>query len=143
MAIRTTAGAVQQILGKNYGVLPDGSPPSLTPYVRAGNSLANAMVVCATRKGLTHSTSDLELIECWLAAWAYTKMDPTYSSQTTRGAGGVYDNDPKERERYKHMALTLDTTGCLAAILAGGGKRASGSWLGRVPSEQTEVWYRD
>ena len=126
---RTSTTAVQTLLGANYGPNPDGSWPDLTPYVDTAENLVNSLVYQAkSQKRIKFNTATLELIERWLAAHCYTKMDPTYTSKSTSGASGSFVRGSKEPEPYKDMALSLDYSGCLNALL--NRQRAGGFWNG-------------
>lgn len=139
MAQRTTTAAVETILGSNFGNLPDGTEPSLQPYVDTANNVVDQVVTCATAKGKTLSDTTLELMERWLSAYYYTHMDPLYTSRTTKDASGSF-SDPEKR--YKDAAIQLDSSGCLAAILNGNPK-AEIFWLGKPRSQQTDYTERD
>jgi hypothetical protein len=94
-------------------------------------------VTCATNKGITLSSTTLELIERWLSAHYYTVMDPLYKSKNTGRAGASFND-----RSYADTAKQLDTSGCLAAILAGG-NRVGVWWLGKPPSQQIPYADRD
>lgn len=129
---RTTSAAVQGVLLGNY----DGVS-SLTPFIDAASSVVDQVVTCMSTKGLTaHSAATLELIERWVAAHAYTFADRLKTSKSTGKASASYRDTA-----FSDFAKTLDSSGCLAAILAG--NRAQAFWLGRRPSEQTEYADRD
>lgn len=133
---RTTALKVRAILGSDH----DGQT-LLTPYIETAAAITTRVAACATRKGLSLSSAELELIERWLAAWSYTKSDPVYQSKTTAEASATFVRGKVEPEPYKDMALSLDTSGCLNAIL--NRQRASVHWLGKPPSEQIDYEDRD
>jgi hypothetical protein len=124
---RTSATLVASVLGGNY----DGGTP-LGPFIDSASVLIDQMLECAAAQGIVHTPRELELIERWLAAWAYTQMDPLYTSRSTADASGSF----AERD-YQQMAIALDKSGCLADLLippaAGGpaGKvTVGGAWLG-------------
>lgn len=135
MARRTTFSAVEILLGGNYGELPDGTRPDLIPFIDAASAVVDDVAACGVRKGKPYSAARLELIERWLSAHYYTKMDPVYTTESTDKASGAYVRDADCPEPYKSGALNLDPLGCLAAILKGA--RASAFWLGKPPSQQT------
>jgi hypothetical protein len=126
---RTTADAVKELLAHNYD---SDAEPSLAPHVETAAAMVARVVTCATARAYTHTAAELELIERWLAAWFYTRVDPTYKSRSTLGASGAFNSDPSD---YRAQAESLDGSGCLKAILAG--SRASLVWLGRYPRDQT------
>lgn len=132
---RTNAAAVQALLGANYNGTTDlsGFP------IESATAMVDDLVTCVAEDGETLSATKLELIERWLSAWFYTKMDNTYTSKSTGKASASFTKDPETPEDYKAGALALDPTGCLASLLTPA--RAGGFWLGRNPSDQTN--YRD
>ena len=132
---RTRATQVEEILGRNYipGV-------DLTPYIDVASAIVTRVNTCAVAKGYTLTSSELELIERWYAAWVYTDMDPLYRSKSTGGASGSFDTDPKQK-RYLRQAIALDPSGCLAGIVAG--HNAGAIWLGKTPSERIDYTQRD
>lgn len=141
MSIRTTVTAVIKVLGNDYGPKFDGSLPDINPYIETASNLVDQMLTNARAKGYIHTTTQLELIERWTAAYCYTKMDPTYSTRSTGGASGGFIRGKEEPEPYKDMATALDGSGCLNALL--NRRRASLVWLGKVPSEQIPYDQRD
>lgn len=138
MSIRTTSSAVQLVLSKEYDTVNN---PDLSTYIEIASAVVDDVATCASAKGQAHTSTRLELIERVLSAHYYTKMDPVYTSRSTISASGSYVRDPKNPEPFKSMALELDGTGCLAAILAG--SRAGMTWLGKPPSEQIPYYRRD
>lgn len=142
MAIRTTSALVQGVLGADYGQKPSGELPSLTPYIRIANQVTDRVATAAVdNKNITLTSAELEVIETWLAAHFYTKMDPVYTSKSTGGASGSFVRGKTEPEPYKDGAIAADYSGCVNAIL----NRffASANWLGKAPSEQIPYWQRD
>ncbi len=141
MATRTTERAVKQLLGSNYGADNLGNEPSLRPYIETAAAIVARVIICASRKKpvFVHTAVELELIERWLAAHFYTRMDPTYTSRTTASASGAFTSPKDDTERYRQSAIEVDTSGCLKAILYR--LHASATWLGKPVSEQTP--YRD
>lgn len=132
---RTRGQLVEDILGRNYipGV-------DLTPYIEVASAVVSRVNTCAVAKGYTLTSSELELIERWYAAWVYTDMDPLYRSKSTGGASGSFDTDPKQK-RYLRQAIALDPSGCLAGIVSG--HTAGAVWLGKTPSERIPYSQRD
>jgi len=128
---RTTSEAVEDILGDNYD---DSS--SLTRYITTANVIVTRVSACATERGYTLSSDELELMEMWLAAHFYTIMDPIYKrKKTERAEGEFYD-----WRSYLEAAKALDPSGCLAAIMA---KKVALHWGGLPKSEQTDAEDRD
>ena len=140
---RTTEALVKAVLrlGSQGGDYDDANNPSLTRYIAAANLLTTRVATCATNRGVTLSDDELTEIETWLGAHYYTKADRVYQSKSTNGASASFVLDPKNPEPYKAVALEIDISGCLAALLAG--NRARLKWVGKVPSEQTAYEDRD
>jgi hypothetical protein len=109
---RTTAAAVQGILVNDWDGITD-----VTPYIQTASSIVDKVVQCATWKNVTLNSVDQELIERWLSAHYYTKMDPVYTSKSTSGASGSFVRGKEEPEPYKAAAQNVDISGCLKAIL--------------------------
>lgn len=106
---RTTASAVQTLLGRNWD-----QASSVTPYIDTASAIVDQVVSCASDRGVTMTDATLELMERWLAAHFYTQMDPLYKSKTTGRASATFaDQD------YKKAAMQLDQSGCLAGIMSG------------------------
>lgn len=118
---RTTAIKVQEILGSNW----DGKS-RMDPYMEVATDVVTQVDDAATEKDIILSSTRLELIERWLAAHYYTMMDPLYKSKGTDKASGTF----MERS-YKEVAIQLDTSASLSAIMSPEGpKVAEGIWLG-------------
>ena len=141
MSVRTTSAAVELVLGADYGALPDGTNQDLDPYIETAASIVDDLDELATSRGYDLTDAKLELIERWLSAHAYTKSDPTYQSRSTGGRSGTFVRNPKCPEPYKDMALMLDPTGLLNALL--NQARAGATWMGLPPSDQTDYEDRD
>lgn len=142
MALRTTAPEVKDLLGDDYGLRADGTPPSLTIHMRSANALLARVITCAARKGITITDEELYLLETWLSAHYYTQNDPTYTSKSTAGASGSFQGQTGkffEASRYGQTAIKLDPSGCIENIQ--GSQTARMGWVGLPPSEQTD--YRD
>jgi hypothetical protein len=117
MTWRTTLAAVQQVLG---GTAPGSNwdgVTDLTPYIDTANALVNRVVVCACQKCMALTSVEQELVERWMSAHYYTKMDPVYTSKSTAGASGSFVRGPQEPEPYKDAAINIDVSGCLNAYL--------------------------
>lgn len=148
---RTTAGAVQSILGDHYGPKEDGSLPSLTPFIDTATVMVSRVATCATEKGIALSSAELELIERWLAAHFYEHSDQMTSRDETGEALAVFQGKTGmylESTKYGQTALLIDYSGCLAGIQPAtddstGRRVLTVDWLGRPPSEQTEYSERD
>lgn len=138
---RTNAGAVQDVLGKDYDSVTE---LSLQGYVETASALVDDVVTCAALKSITHSAAKLELIERWLAAHLYAVSDKPYASTSKLGRSALFQGQTGmylEFTGYGQHALMLDTSGCLAAI--GKNQRATFAWLGKRKSEQTDYDERD
>jgi hypothetical protein len=131
--MRTTPGAVQEILGSNYDSI---NCPSLKPYIDSASVVMDRVVVCATAKGITHTVSELRLMEMWVAAYLYTISDPIYKSKATADASATFMD-----RSYLDAAKMIDTSGCLNSIMSG--NRASLDWLGKPISEQIDYFDRN
>lgn len=134
---RTTAAAVKETLNRDYDSIDE---PSLDTYIDTAAALVSQMVQCATRKGVTIDDELQELIMRWLAAHAYALSDRTYKGRSTLRASGQFDSQTGmhlEATTYGQMAVNLDPSGCLESI--GKRTRVRAFWLGRRPSEQTDV----
>lgn len=140
---RTTSTLVQGILISDYDKKTD-----LTPYIDSASTIIDRVLTCATRKGISLSSTELELMERWLSAHAYTQMDrlrkkqeihagPGKSVGEYQGQWGMY----LDSTSYGQFAQSLDASGCLAAL--GKQKRASLYWLGLPVSQQTDYEERD
>ena len=141
MAWRTTQEDVEGILGRNYDSAAD---TSLTPFIRTANALVTEVVSCASDRSVTLSTTILAEIECWLAAHFYGHSDQFFAEKKTGDASATFQGETKmnlQSTQYGQTAITLDVSGCLAAISSGA--RASVAWLGRPPSAQTDYVGRD
>ncbi len=144
MSVRTTSGAVAGILkpGGDFDVEADSA--DLNPFIATANAIANRVATCAAAKSHALSASELELIERWLAAHCWVQSDQVWASKSTGGASASFQGQTMmrlENSKYGQMALLLDTSGCLEQIT----KRqvASGFWLGKAPSAQTDYVDRD
>lgn len=126
---RTSASSVQDILGGNY----DGST-DVSPFIATATSVVDRLSALDT--GSVLSSTTLELIERWLSAHFYTVMDPLKKSEG-RGKSSADYND----RSYLDMAKMLDSSGNLGKLM--NAKSISVSWLGLVPSEQTDYEDRD
>src|SRR5467141_1667022 len=113
MAVRTTTTLVQAILGGTKGVSNWDGETDVSPYMTIASSIVDRLVTAATNKipSVTISDAEAEIIERWLSAHFYTKMDPTYSSKSTLGASASFIRGTKEPEPYKDGAINADPSG--------------------------------
>jgi hypothetical protein len=140
---RTDSTAVKALLrnGSEGGDYDDVHSPDLTYHIRVANSFVTRVNTCATAKGYSLTSDELTDLETAMAAHFYTKSDRVYQSKSTAGASGAFVLDPQNPEPYKSMAIEMDPSGCVSALL--NRQRAAGFWLGRPPSEQTDYVDRD
>jgi len=134
---RTTAAAVRDVLLRDYDSI---DCPRLQPFVDKASIMTDDVLTCSTRKGSPYSTAKLEMIERFLAAHAYAMSDRTYKSRSTLRASGTFNGQTGmylEATPYGQEAKELDNLGCLEAV--GKTKTVGAVWLGRRPSQQTDV----
>ena len=130
----TTPTAVQRLLGVNYDTRRS---PDLQQFVDSAHTVMGRLIPAAAQRGFTHTAAELEIVERWLSAYFYCKMDPLLASKTTEAASAQFVTSQSlngEQERYKRGAIELDASGCLNALL--NRQAASGFWLGKNPSAQ-------
>lgn len=124
--------------GKDYDV---ARRPSLKPFVATANVIVNRLVTKAeaSTPAITISTADQELLERWIAAWAYKNSDLQLAEKSTSSASGKATGKTEkglESNFYGQTALTLDPTGLLKSLTSGA--RARMAWLGKPPSTQID-----
>ena len=140
MAVRTTAGDVQGVLGINY----DKKTP-LDGFIATATAVTDQCAVRAAAKDITLSSTDLELIERWLAAHYYALSDPPFKKTTITGPQGGAGGEVMgttglyfEATYYGQVAMMLDRGGYLSAIGSQSGRKiASAVWLGTEAEEAT------
>lgn len=144
---RTTPLAVQGVLLDHYGATLSGVNPSLQPFIDSATVIVDRVATCATAREKTLTSSELELIERWLAAHFYAcAPDQAKESKTTGRASAKYQGKTGmylESTKFGQMAVTLDYSGCLVAIASEMKKKAGAVWMGFRPSEQTDYDDRD
>lgn len=116
---------------------------SLDPFIEIANIVTDD--VAAQDTGSTLSSARLIAIEKYLAGHFYRGRDHALADETTGDASGRYTEQfgkslagTPEGSR----AIFLDTTGYLRK-LSDGKVTVGGSWLGKVPSAQTDYVDRD
>lgn len=129
MAQRTTIKLVREVLDDNYN-----GKTGLQQFIDAATVVIDRVATCAIDKGKTLTAAELELIERWLAAHFYTRIDTTYASRSVGGASGSFHGQTGthlDASFYGQTAANLDYSGCLIAII----KRqvAQGFWGGTCP----------
>lgn len=136
--MRTNKDKVEDILVDHY----DGVT-SLTPFIQTASSLVDK--VARNDVESAHSSSDLELIERWLAAHFYAHADQLMQSESKGRASGSYQGQTAMifmSTQYGQTALGLDTTGYLAKLqkqAQEGRQSASVVWLGtRYRGDESE-----
>jgi hypothetical protein len=132
MSVRTTSAAVKLILGNHYD---SANNPSLDPFIESASVMIDQVVTCATAKGVTLTTAQLEIIERWLSAHFYALSDPIESERITgkaaskfQGATGTGFNFTA----YGQMAVRMDSSGCLSEMNST--QQATVLWLGTTES---------
>jgi hypothetical protein len=134
---RTNSTAVEALLMKDYD--PDWSVASA---IETASVMVDNVVACASRKNVTLSTTNLEILERWLAAHYYSVSDRPYEQKRTQQSWAKYQGKTGmglESSHYGQTALGLDPSGCLEAINAKA--RAGVFWVGKTKSE--EISYED
>lgn len=133
---RTTSAAVLGILNLDYD---SANAPSLTPFIETAALIVDRLVTCASGKNATFSTDEKEMIERWLAAWAYAMNDKPLQQKSTADASGTFVGQTGKQfdaNYYGQMAQSLDPTGCLKDLMKPL-TLVKIDWLGKVPSDQT------
>ena len=141
MARRTSPDAVKAILLDNFGSKLDGAVPKLDGFIDSASATVDRVYTCAAGKTppITLSSTELELIERWLAAHMYAMADPMYTSRTTGKASGAFQGQTQmglDYSPYGQMAKRLDWSGCLEALDKR--KFVGAAWLGRNRVSQTD-----
>ena len=123
-------------LGKDYDTV---TLPTVDPYIAAASVTVDNIVACIAAKGASAlSSTALELIERFIAAYNYTQMDGTYTSRSTDNASGSFNKVP---EAYLNIARSMDNTGCVNACLKGYGPVGI-LWMGKNPDDQIPYYQR-
>lgn len=139
MAVRTDSTSVQGVLMDDYG-----SGKDLTGFILTASRIIDRVATCASNKGKTLDSEELELLERWLAAHLYCQSDQPYSSKSTSRASGSFQGQTGmmlDSTKYGQTAKLLDSSGCLTTLE----KRqvVSLDWLGKTTSEQIDRTQRD
>lgn len=141
---RTNAAAVQGILLKDYD---EENAPSLDPFIATATVVVDRVDDRATDNGLTLTSTELELIERWLAAHFYAVSDKPYQSKSTEGASASFAGQTRmyfAATLYGQMAISIDRSGTLFAMGSESGRKSARAvWLGKAPSEQIDYIDRD
>jgi hypothetical protein len=141
--IRTTAGAVRELLMDNYGPRRDGSLPDLTPFILSASVLVDQSVARGQAfQANALSDTESELIERWLAAHFYMQADRGLDSESQGGASGSFSGKTDmylESTLYGQTAVRMDRSGHLQSVAGKERKAARAFWLGLRPSGQTPI----
>lgn len=130
MAQRTTVEAVRTLLTTNRDY-SSRLAPDLQQFIDTAVPLVDRVQSKAAAAGDSLTSAELELIERWLAGWAYKMIDQQLQSSSANGVSGSYKGQSGmglEVNNYGQMALRLDRSGTLRALDKG--NRASISWGG-------------
>lgn len=144
---RTTSSDVIGILLEDYD---SENLPSLTPFIESASVIVDRVATCATARNKTLTTTELELIERWLAAHMYAMSDQPYTSRKTENAEGGFQGKTSmylEATKYGQNAVNIDYSGCLATMGTPNAvvnkSVASAFWMGKAPSSQIDYVDRD
>ncbi len=141
---RTNSVLVEELLSTGGAGSDYDGETDLNQFIDTATVIVTRVATCATAKGKPLSSTELELIERWLAAHAYAMIDQPYTQKLTEKSMAKFQGQTKMRlegTKYGQMALDLDYSGCLENLM----KRQSIGilWLGRRKSEQTDYVDRD
>lgn len=141
---RTTAAAVQGLLLDDYGPREDGTDPDLDPFIATATIWVDRIETRASEQEITVTAAELEIIERWLAAFAFKQSDRAASYMSISKSQTTFDGKTAMRfdaNMYGQTAMMLDPTGLLAEIAAeaenGGRKTVTVFWGGKRRSQQT------
>ena len=138
MAWRVTEADVASIIE-----MDEDDPISVAPFIETANAITD-YVAAQDTNGLL-STALLVEIEKYLAAHCYEYRDQAYESRSTEGASAKFQGQfgmGFDSNKWGQMAKRLDVTGTLAKMDKTA-PRATFSWLGLPPSQQTDYVDRD
>ena len=127
--IRTTEDAV-------WALVEEDATISMTPFIEAASAL---VTVNCEDKCDDYTATDLELIERWLAAWAYKIRDRLRTADKAGDVSASYQHVEDlgfDCNEWGQMAMRLDWNGGLAALNSqtkeGTLTRVAGvTWLGK------------
>lgn len=118
------------------GIIEVDGSISLDPFILAASALVEEIAV---KSG--HDEERLTLIETWLAAHFYTVRDPRSVAERAGPVGANYQSAVDlglATSHYGQMAMTLDTSGLLAAMSRNKKRTVSVGWLGKTQAEIEE-----
>lgn len=142
MSRRTSPDKVKELLVDNYGPsLGRADGAKLDGFIDSASAMVDRVNTCAAGKtpAITLTTTELELIERWLAAHLYVMADPMYASRTTGKSSASFQGQTQMGLDYSPFGQTakrLDWSGCLEALDKR--KFVGGAWLGRNRVSQTD-----
>lgn len=143
MVARTNDAEVKGLLTQDYDT---ENSPSLTPFIDTAHILTDWVVTCAGAG--YHTSTELRLIEAWLAAHFYkSAADLALSEEKIGKSEGKAQGKTGfilTSTFYGQQALLIDHSGCLTKRSKGaeeGKKTASSSWLGLDVDEQESPNY--
>jgi hypothetical protein len=129
---RTTVADVQTLLGESYS-----SSYSVTSFIETANVIVTKHCVDDD-----FAAAELELIERYVAAWAYCVSHPRATNETAKGVGQSLQHAEDlgfDSNEYGQMAKRLDWSGALAALdvssKSGLRRTVELTWLG-IPNDE-------
>jgi hypothetical protein len=129
MAKRVTQEEVRDIV-------PNSTEINMEPFIEVANAITDKVSSNDTN-GVMNSAL-LKNLELWLAAHFYAIRDQQYSSKSTGASSGQFQGNTDmglDHTSWGQQAKLLDLTGFLNKLGKG---VASGTWLGKPVSEQTD-----
>lgn len=141
---RTNANAVKNLLRAGSTNSDYDGTTDLGQFIDTANVIVTRVNTCASDKDITLSSTELELIERWLAAHYYVMSDQVRESKRTGDAESKYQGKTGknlEASKYGQTAMDLDPSGCLASL--NNRKIASMFWAGKTPTEALDYDERD
>ena len=146
MALRTNKTLVKEVLGGQYNELRCAD---LKPFIAAASGMVNWVTTTCDEDSINDSTQ-LELIERWLAAHFYGVSEQLLQSKSQGGASGSFQGTSDKglgSTQFGQQAMIMDLSGCLAKrnqeMIQGYRNKAGMHWLGLNPSEKQTAAQRD
>ena len=131
---RTTSGAVIGILLDDYDA---ENTPDVTPFIETASAMTDDLNSYAIARSITLSATKLELIERWLAAWAYCQSDQPYIQKSTGESSATFQGKSGlklDSNKYGQTATVLDSSGYLTSLNST--FTVDAFWLGKPVSQQ-------
>ena len=116
---------------KVRAVIETEAEHDLEQFITHANALVDRVNTCATGKSITLTSTELEIIETYLAAHFYALRYLQFSEKKTGRASVVIQGKTGmglEATLWGQQALSLDPSGCLAEIT--GGNMPTVHWAG-------------